>query len=440
MMLRILLSALPAAALSMVAAAQAQDATENATSGGAQTFVHAGRLLADPATGRVDRNKTIVIAGGKVVEIRDGFQDAPSNGGTTIDLRDSFVLPGLIDSHVHLTSENGPNAELEAVQKTAVDVAMDGALHARRTLEAGFTTVADLGGDPDATLGLRDAIAAGKIVGPRIIAAGFVGAHGGHGDIHGFRPDIIKLFAYEGLCSGADDCRRAVRQAVQRGVDIIKIASTGGVMSNTAAGVGQQMFDDELVAIVQTAHGLGRRVVCHAHGTDGINAALRAGVDSIEHGTFLDAESIRMMKANGTYLVPTLLAGDTVRRQAQSVDWMPPNVKAKALEVGGKMIAALRRAHEGGVKIAFGTDSGVSPHGQNAREFALMVQAGLTPLEAIRAATVGGAAHNRVSDQVGSLAAGKAADLIAVKGDPLHDVTELERVTFVMKGGAVAKH
>lgn len=401
----------------------------------AQTYVHAGRLLADPATGRVEQNKTLVISGGKVVEIRDGFQGA----GEIVDLRDSFVLPGLIDSHVHITGELGPSAELDLVKKTAVDAAFDGALYARRTLEAGFTTIADLGGDPDATFGLRDAIASGKVLGPRIIAAGFAGAHGGHGDVHGYRPDVMKLLADSGRCSGADDCKRAVRQAVQRGADVIKIASTGGVLSNTAAGVGQQMFDEELVAIVKTAHSLGRRVVCHAHGTDGVNAALRAGVDSIEHGTYIDAESIKLFKAGGAYLVPTLLAGDTVGKQAQTATWMPPNVKKKALEVGPNMVAALRRAREAGVKVAFGTDSGVSPHGQNAREFALMIQAGFSPLDAIRSATVWGAAHNRLSDQIGALTPGKAADLIAVKGDPLRDVAELERVTFVMKGGVVAK-
>jgi imidazolonepropionase-like amidohydrolase len=417
--------------VSNAAAAQAIPPTAN------KTFVQVGRLLADPATGKVEREKTIVIAAGKIVEIRDGYQ---SDSGTTIDLRDSFVLPGLIDSHVHITFENGPSAELDAMKETAVDNAMNGLLYGRRTLEAGFTTIVDLGADPDAIYAMRDAIAAGKVMGPRIIAAGGVGAHGGHGDIHGYRPDIMKLFAYPGLCSGADDCRRAVRQAVQRGADVIKIASTGGVMSNTAAGVGQQMQDDELIAIVKTAHALGRQVACHAHGTDGINAALRAGVDSIEHGTYLDADSIRMMKANGAYLVPTLLAGDTVRRQAVTAEWMPANVKKKALEVGPNMIAALRRAREGGVKVAFGTDSGVSPHGQNAREFALMIEAGFTPLDAIRAATVWGAAHNRLSDQIGTLLPGKEADLIAVKGDPLRDVTELERVSFVMKGGQAAKH
>lgn len=395
-------------------------------------YVQAGRLLADPASGRVETAKTLLVVDGRVGEIRDGFH---GEGAQVVNLRDSFVLPGLIDSHVHLTSENGPDARLDTFRKTSADRTVDGYVHAERTLRAGFTTVADLGADPDAILALRDAIEAGRIQGPRILAAGGVGVHGGHGDIHGYRPDVLRLFADESLCSGADDCRRAVRQAVQRGADLIKIASTGGVLSNTAAGVGQQMFADELSAIVQTAHGLGRRVVCHAHGTDGVNAALRAGVDSIEHGTYLDAESIRLMKAAGTYLVPTLLAGDTVKRQAVDAPWMPPAVKQKAVQVGPQMIEMLRRASQAGVKVAFGTDSGVSAHGNNALEFALMVQAGMTPLDAIRSATVWGAAHNRLSEQVGSLAPGKAADLIAVKGDPLQDVTELERVSFVMRAG-----
>jgi imidazolonepropionase-like amidohydrolase len=402
-------------------------------------YVHAGRLLADPAGGRVERDKTIVIVRDRIVEIRDGFESPGGGDVATIDLRDSFVLPGLIDSHVHITVQAGPSSQLDTVRKTAVDTALDGVMYARKTLEAGFTTVVDLGADPQAIFGLRDAIAAGKITGPRIIAAGPVGAHGGHADLHGYRPDVLKLFEYPGLCSGADDCRRAVRQAVQQGADLIKIASTGGVMSDTATGVSQQMEDDELAAVVRTAHGLGRRVVCHAHGTDGINAALRAGVDSIEHGTYLDAESIRLMKASGTYLVPTLLPGDTIAREAGTADWLPANVRRKALEVAPHMIAAVRRAREAGVNVAFGTDSGVSPHGENAREFPLMIQAGFTPLDAIRSATVWGAAHNRLQDEIGALLPGHTADLIAVAGDPLRDVTELQRVRFVMKGGVVAR-
>lgn len=420
-----------AAAFSLTAAAATEPSDLPAAPG--VLYVQAGRLLADPETGRVETGKTLVVSGSNVVEIRDGFQGAPD--ARVIDLRDSFVLPGLIDSHVHLTSQSSPTADLDASEKTAGDMALDGAMYALRTLQAGFTTVVDLGGDPDATYALRDAVAAGKIDGPRIIAAGGVGAHGGHGDSFGYRPEILTLFSISTRCSGTDDCRRAVREAVRRGADVIKIASTGGVMSNTVTGVGQQMFDDELMAIVQTAHSLDRQVACHAHGTDGINAALRAGVDSIEHGTYLDRESTRMMKEKGAYLVPTLLAGDTVARQGNDSNWKTPAIREKALQVGPSMIGATRRAHEAGVKIAFGTDSAVSPHGENAKEFALLIKAGLTPLEAIRTATVAGAAHNRLSHQVGSLAPGKLADLIAVKGDPLQDVTELERVSFVMKSG-----
>ena len=407
-------------------------------------YVQAGRLLADPASGQVERNKTLVITEGEISEILDGLQSTPDV--EVIDLRDSFVLPGLIDSHVHLSAEAGPTRELERFQKSNAHLTMDAYVHARRTLQAGFTTVVDMGVNggeepPDAVYAVRDAVAAGIVEGPRIIAAGFfVGAHGGHGiDLNGYRADVTAFFAHPGLCAGADDCRRAVRQAVQRGADVIKIAATGGVISNTGTGLGQQMTDDELRAIVETAHMLQRRVDCHAHGADGINAALRAGVDSIQHGTYLDKESIRLLKKTGVYLVLTLLSGDSVSRRAETADWMPPLVREKARQIGPAKMATARRVREEGVNIAFGTDSGASPHGKNAKEFALMVKAGFTPIEAIRSATVGGAAHNGLLDQIGSLAPGKAADLIAVKGDPLQDVTELERVSFVMKGGKVAK-
>jgi len=422
-------TALAAVLLSQSAAAQDAPAAAGAT------YIHAGRLLADPASGRVETGKTLVVEGGRIAAIRDGFVGE----GRVIDLRDAFVMPGFIDSHVHLTFESGPTSRLDAVTKSTTDQAFDGVVFAGRTVRAGFTTVVDLGSDPEAINALRDAIATGKVTGPRVIAAGGVAAHGGHGDVHGYRQEIIDLFRSPTLCSGADDCARAVRVAVQQGADIIKTASTGGVMSNTAAGLGQQMSDAELVAIVETAHRLGRKVAAHAHGTDGVNAALRAGVDSVEHGTYIDPESIRLFKAKGSYLVPTLLAGDTVSQQAETADWMPAPVRAKARTVGPLMVDALRRAHQGGVRIAFGTDSAVSKHGENAREFALMVKAGLTPLDAIRAATVWGAAHIGLEGEIGSLAAGKAADIVAVRGDPLADVKALETVDFVMKGGAVVR-
>lgn len=417
--------------LALVALVQPAAAQDNP----AATYIHAGRLLADPATGRVETNKTIVVEGGKIAAIRDGFVGE----GKVVDLRNQFVMPGFIDSHVHLTFESGPTSRLDAVTKSTVDQAFDGLVFAKRTVRAGFTTVVDLGSDPQAINALRDATATGKIVGPRIIAAGGVAAHGGHGDVHGYRQEIIDLFRSPTLCSGADDCARAVRLAVQQGADVIKTASTGGVMSNTVAGLGQQMSDAELVAIVETAHHLGRKVAAHAHGTDGVNAALRAGVDSVEHGTYLDAESIRLFKAKGSYLVPTLLAGNTVARQAEDADWMPAPVRAKARTVGPLMVDALRRAHQGGVRIAFGTDSAVSKHGDNAREFALMVKAGLTPLETIKSATVWAAAHTGLEAEIGTLAAGKSADIVAVTGDPLTDVKSLETMGFVMARGVVVR-
>ncbi|MGY4395337.1 imidazolonepropionase-like amidohydrolase [Sphingomonas sp. UYAg733] len=396
--------------------------------------IHAGRLLADPATGRVTLRQTVIVHNGRIVSVIPGYGDGP---GRVVDLSDSFVLPGLIDSHVHITFENGPSAEIDAVKKTSADLAIDGAAYALRTVRAGFTTIVDLGGDEQAVRALRDGIAAGRIPGPRILAAGIVGAHGGHGDAHGYHPDILKWMAPEGLCSGADECRRAVRQAVQRGADVIKIATTGGVMSNTATGLGQQMTDAEIAAIVETAHGLQRGVAAHAHGTDGVNAALRGGVDSIEHGTYLDAASIKLMRAQKTYLVPTLLAGETVTQEATEATWMSEAVRTKARRVGPDMMGAARRAQANGVRIAFGTDSGVSRHGANAREFALLVRAGLSPLDAIRTATVWGADHDGLAGEIGSIAPGKVADIIAVSGDPLADVSELERVAFVMKAGNI---
>ncbi|ADG12276.1 amidohydrolase family protein [Caulobacter segnis] len=402
-------------------------------------FVQAGRLLADPATGKVETAKTLVLENGKVVRIVDGYVAEP--GGKVVDLKDSFVLPGLIDSHVHLTGQQGPTSRLDEVTQSSADQAMIGAGYARKTLMAGFTTVADLGAENQAIFALRSGIKRGDVAGPRIIAAGSaVSIHGGHGDINGYSDEVMHVLRPTSVCSGADDCRRATREQVWHGADIIKITATGGVLSNTAAGLAQQFSDDELKAIVDAAHKMGRKVTAHAHGVDGINSFLRAGGDSIEHGTYLDAESIALFKKNGGYLVPTLMAGDFVYRIASGPNnFLTPAQTAKALDAGPKMLAMARRAHEGGVKIAFGTDTGVSAHGDNAGEFALLVKAGLTPLEAIQTATVNAADHFSLSSEIGSLAPGKAADLVAVKGDPLKDVTELQRVTSVIKGGVVYK-
>lgn len=402
-------------------------------------FVQAGRLLADPTTGKVETAKTLVLENGKVVRIVDGY--VAEKGGKVVDLKDSFVLPGLIDSHVHLTHEQNPNSRLQNVTRSSADDALVGAGFARKTLMAGFTTVADLGAENQAIFALRDGIKRGDVAGPRIIAAGSaVSIHGGHGDVNGYSDEVMQVLRPTSVCSGADDCRRATREQVWHGADIIKITATGGVLSNTAAGLSQQFSDDELKAIVDAAHKMGRKVTAHAHGVDGVNSFLRAGGDSIEHGTYLDAESIALFKKNGAYLVPTLMAGDFVYRVASGPNnFLTPAQTAKALDAGPKMLAMARRAHEGGVKIAFGTDTGVSAHGDNAGEFALLVKAGLTPLEAIQTATVNAADHFSLSSEIGSLAPGKAADLIAVKGDPLKDVTELRRVTSVIKGGVVYK-
>lgn len=419
-----------AGALSSAACAQS---STNGT-----VFVQAGRLLADPASGKVETAKTLVLENGKVTRIVDGYVAEP--GGTVVDLKDSFVLPGLIDSHVHLTGEQNPNGRLQAVTRSAADDALVGAGFARKTLMAGFTTVADLGADNKAIFALREGIKRGDVPGPRVIAAGSaVSVHGGHGDVNGYSEEVMHVLRPTSVCSGPDDCRRAVREQVWLGADIIKITATGGVLSNTAAGLNQQFSDAELAAIVETAHRMGRKVTAHAHGVDGINSFLKAGGDSIEHGTYLDPESIAAFKKNGAYLVPTL-AGDFVYRIASGPNnFMTPAQTAKALDAGPKMLEMARRAHAGGVKIAFGTDTGVSPHGDNAGEFALLVKAGLTPLEAIQTATVNAAAHFSLSSEIGTLAPGKAADLIAVKGDPLNDVTELQRVTSVVKGGVVYK-
>ncbi|HEX8234006.1 MAG TPA: amidohydrolase family protein [Caulobacteraceae bacterium] len=401
------------------------------------TYIHAGRLLADPATGRVAAEQTVVVQNGRVVRIEPGYTTAP--GARVVELRDAFVLPGLIDCHVHITSQQGPNSRLEEVTQSSADQTMTGAGYARKTLLAGFTTVADLGADNNAIFALREGIKRGDVVGPRIVAAGSaVSVHGGHGDVNGYSFEVMHVLRPTSVCSGADDCRRAVREQVWRGADIIKITATGGVLSNTAAGLGQQFSDDELNAIVDTAHRMGRQVTAHAHGADGINAFLRAGGDSIEHGTYADAESVRLFKKNGAYLVPTLMAGDFVTRIANGPNnFFTPSQTAKARQAGPQMLGMVTRMHQAGVKIAFGTDTGVSAHGDNAGEFALLVRAGLSPLEAIQTATVAAADHLKISSETGSLAPGKSADLIAVRGDPLSDVRTLERVRFVMKSGEV---
>ena len=400
------------------------------------TIIHAGQVLAVPGQKPLTA-QSIYISDNKIVKMTSGYQ--LEKGASIIDLTDSFVLPGLIDSHVHLRMEFNPNIRLDAVTKRPGDTAFDALVNARKTLMAGFTAVQDVGG-PEEIFALRDAVNAGKVAGPRIRAAGrAVSPTGGHGDIHGYRQEILDVFHSPTICDGVADCRRATRAAIKAGADVVKITATGGVLSNTAAGTEQQFFDDELEAIADTAAKMGRKVTAHAHGKTGVDSALRAGVKSIEHGTYLDKETTALFKKHDAVLVPTVLAGMTVVDWAENKNWLPPASKAKALKVGPQMKDMLRIAYENGVTIAFGTDTGVSKHGDNAREFGYMIDAGMSEMDAIKAATITAADHLERGNTIGSIESGKYADIIAVDGNPLTDITELYDVDFVMKNGVVYK-
>jgi imidazolonepropionase-like amidohydrolase len=405
-----------------------------------EIVIHAGRLLAEP--GQAPKSQQSVrIADGRISAVASGFVDPPA-GATLIDLKDRFVLPGLIDCHVHLTMQLGPGQRLALVEDSDPKTGLDGAQRARMTLEAGFTTVRDLGArKPEIIYALRDAIAEGKVPGPRILCVGAIlSPTGGHGQAYGFRQDVCTCVqSNAGVCDGVDGCRRAVRLQVAQGADAIKFAATGGVLSNIRAGIDQQFTTDELRTIIETAHTLGRRVSAHAHGLGGINAALENGVDSIEHGSFLDDTSIELFLRHNAFHTPTIIAGMTVLGMAQGGIVLTPAQREKALIVGERIREALGRSYRAGVKISFGTDMGVGPHGENAREFALMVEAGMSNADAIKAATVTASELLDIPDLTGTVAAGKSADLVAVAGDPLSDITELERVKFVMAAGALAR-
>lgn len=398
-----------------------------------KTVIEAGYLLAVPGDGYL-RNRSVTIQNGEILSVERGFKDQPDDV-RVINLRDAYVLPGLIDSHVHLSNEFSPTSRMKALSDSEVDAALEGASHAMKTLLAGFTTVQDVGGPNEAIFSLRDAIRAGKIPGPRIRASGrAITPSGGHGDANGFSPALTAIFTGPNTCNGADDCRRAVREAIRSGADVIKITATGGVLSNTKAGLEQQFFDDEIAAIVQTAAMMGRKVTAHAHGKGGIEAALRNGVQSIEHGTYLDDETIEIFRETGGTLVPTVLAGVTVTGWTEE-PWLPEPSREKAAIVGPLMVDMLRRAREGGVNVAFGTDTGVSKHGDNAEEFVLMVQAGYSPEQAIRTATVIASEHIEMGDEIGTIEAGKLADMVVLRADPLADIAVLKDIHLVIKGG-----
>ena len=405
---------------------------------GADVLIHAGRVI-DGISDRVRTEVTIVVAGREIRELRAGFA-APGPGDTVIDLRDRTVLPGLMDMHTHLDSQQGPATYLERFQLEEADYAYRAARHARLTLLAGFTTVRDVGDRYNVTVALRDAIGRGDVIGPRIYtSAKSIATTGGHADPTNA---WAKAFAgdpgpREGVVNGPAEAAKAVRQRYKDGADLIKITATGGVLSQAASSDNPQFTDEELRAIVATAADYGYRVAAHAHGAEGMKRAVLAGVYSIEHGTYMDEEAMALMKERGTWLVPTLMAGEWVTARSEIDGALPEIVRGKAAMVGPQMIRAFARAYRAGVPIVFGTDSGVSPHGENAREFALLVQAGVPPAEAIRMATSTAARFLEQSGRLGELAAGRLADVVAAPGDPLADITALERIDFVMKDGVV---
>ncbi|MFT5612327.1 MAG: imidazolonepropionase-like amidohydrolase [Arenicella sp.] len=368
-----------------------------------------------------------------ITKISDSVQGA-------IDLSDQTCLPGLIDMHVHLTSQSSPRAYIEGFTLNTADYAFRAADYAQITLNAGFTTVRNLGDDGTVTRSLRGAIAQGIAVGPRIFTAGkSLATTGGHADpSNGYRADLMgDPHAKSGVVNGRAEAIKAVRQRYKEGADLIKITATGGVLSTAKNGQNPQFNAEELRAIIDTAKDYGFKVAAHAHGAEGMKRAIKAGISSIEHGTLMDDETRQLMKKYGTYLVPTILAGEFVAKKAEIDGYFPEIVRPKARSIGPQLKANFKKAHEAGVKIAFGTDTGVSAHGDNAQEFRLMVDTGMSNMDAIISATVSAADLLGESDNLGSITVGKYADIIAVKGNPLEDITLLEKVSFVMKDGFV---
>ncbi len=421
-----------AAAILGLATAQAAAAKD--------VVIHAGRLI--DGVSKTERTQvSILIHDDRIVGVEPGYA-APA-GAEVIDLTNATVLPGLIDCHDHITATHDKgNPVAEAVTRTAFDDAYAAVGSAHDTLLAGFTTIRDVGADPDVVIALKKAINKGEVVGPRMFVAGPpLGPTGGHGDpANGFDPELSHAHWSDWVIDSPEQARLAVRKLRRMGVDLIKIMPSGGVLSIGDDPNLQLMTDDEIKAVIDTAHALGMKVAAHAHGKQAIDHTVMLGVDSIEHGSFADAGSHALMKQHGTYLVPTMLVGQTVVDIALThPEELNPSSAAKALVVGPRLRKNLGDAYHAGVKIAFGTDQGLAPHGTNAKEFALMVAAGMTPMDAIIAAT--GSAADLIGDtaDIGSIQKGRYADIVAVKGDPLADVTELERVTFVMKGGKVFK-
>jgi len=410
-----------------------------ATSAFAQkTYIQCGKLI-DGNSNTVQSEMTIVVEGKIITDIQKGY----ISGGATdkvIDLKNKTVMPGLIDCHVHLEEQGSKTSMMDGFIKTDADIAYQATVYAKRTLMAGFTTVRDLGGS-GINISMRKAVQKGLIDGPRIITAGrAISASGGHMDGSvGFRDDVFdhKMGPDDGVADGRDELIKAVRLQIKRGSDVIKIASTGGVLDLSENGSGAEFTIDEIKAVVETAKDYGLRVACHAHGAEGIKRAILGGVTSIEHGTFMNEEDFELAKKYGTYLVPTIIAGKSVADSAKIPGYFPPVIARKAMEVGTQIQSTFGKAYKAGVKIAFGTDAGVYAHGKNAIEFQYMVEAGMPPMEAIKAATVNAADLLGMSDKIGSISKGKSADIVAVDGDPLQDIKTMRNMAFVMKEGKI---
>ena len=402
--------------------------------------IHAGAMF-DSVSGNVLEEQSIHIADGKIISVEDGYQEVTA-GEQLIDLRASTVIPGLMDMHVHLDMELTPKIYTEKYTLNPVDLAYRSTVYARRTLLAGFTTVRNIGDTDNITISLRNAIDQGYVEGPRILTAGKgISVTGGHmdptsGNSYALMGDPGPL---DGVINGPYEARKAVRQRYKDGADVIKLAATGGMLSTTKSGLAPHFAMDEIEAIVETARDYGMVVAAHAHGAEGIKRAVRAGVNSIEHGTELDDEAISLMKQHGTYLVPTMMAPDFAVQKARIDGYFPEIIVAKVRGFEQSIPAMVNKAYMGGVNIAYGTDSGVTPHGENGKEFALLVGAGMKPEHALQSATINTARLLRIEDEMGSIEAGKLADIVAVKGDPLADISLMQNVSFVMKQGKIHK-
>lgn len=405
----------------------------------AQTKVIKAGYLFDSETGKFIKNQMITIENGKIKSVEKMSSSVPAD--EVIDLSDSWVMPGFMDLHVHLEGQSSPSAYLNRFRKNEADRAYDAAVYAKRTLLAGFTTVRDLGG-LGVNTSLSKAIAMGKVDGPRIYSAGkSIATTGGHADpTNGYRKDLMDdPGPKEGVINSREEARKAVRQRYKNGAQVIKITATGGVLSLAKSGMAPQFTMDELAGIVEAANDLGMITAAHAHGAEGMKRAVLAGINSIEHGSLMTEEVMDLMVEKGTYYVPTLLAGVFTMEKAEIEGYYPEIVVPKAKAIGAKMKGTFGKAYAKGVKIAFGTDSGVSPHGENAREFQYMVEAGMKPEDAIKSATIEAAKLLRIENELGQIKPGFIADIVAVDENPLENIKILQDVSFVMKEGVVYK-